>query len=94
MHDEFHAPNAVNNYEPKNYRVIFMKILAAVLGLIFAAQVVIALSTGHVSLGRTAKKDVFRATSPVSFWVNVGVSAVCAVGLVGASFNGKRDNDC
>jgi len=88
-----YAASAVNDHDPKNYRVIFMKGLSALLGVIFAVQVVVALSTGHVSLGRTAKRDVFRATSPVSFWINVGVSAVCAVVLIGVCFKRRRDDD-
>ena len=83
----------MGDYDPTKYRVIFMKIIAALLGLIFAVQVVVALSTGHVSLGRTAKREVFRATSPVSFWINVGVSAVCAVVLIGVCFKRRRDDD-
>jgi len=70
-----------------------MKVLSALLGVAFAVQVVVALSTGHVSLGRTAKREVFRATSPVFFWVNVGVSAACAVVLIGACFGRKRHDD-
>ena len=53
------AVNAVNDYDPKKYRVIFMKVLSALLGLIFAVQVVVALSNGRVSLGRTGKREVF-----------------------------------
>ena len=83
----------MNNYDPRKYRVTFMKIISAVLGLIFAVQVIVALSTGHVSLGRTAKREVYRATSPTSFWINVAVSAVCAVGLIAACFKRKRDDD-
>jgi len=70
-----------------------MKVLSALVGVIFAVQVVVALSTGHVLLGRTAKREVFRATSPVSFWINVGVSAVGAVVLIGACFKRRCDDD-
>jgi hypothetical protein len=84
---------AVNDYDPKNYRVIFWKVLSASLGVIFAVRVVVALWTGHVSLLRTGRREVFRDTSPVFFWINVGVSAVCAVVLIGACFKRKRDDD-
>ena len=84
---------AVNDYDRKKYRVIFMKVLSALLGVTFAVQVVVALSTGHVSLLRTGRREVFRATSPVFFWINVGVSAVCAVVLIGVCFKRKRDDD-
>jgi len=83
------AVNAVNDYDRKNYRVIFMKILSALLGVTFAVQVVVALSTGHVTLLRGGRREVFRATNPVFFWINVGVSAVCAVVLIGACFKKK-----
>ena len=83
----------MNDYDPRNYRVIFMKILSALLGLIFAVQVVIALATGHVTLMRTGRREVFRAASPVFFWVNVGVSAGCAVVLIYACFKRRRDGD-
>jgi len=83
----------VNDYEPKNYRVIFWKVLSALLGLTFAVQVVVALSTGHLSLLRGGRREVFRATSPVFFWINVGVSAVCAVVLISVCFTRKRKRD-
>jgi hypothetical protein len=77
--------------DSEKYRVIFMKALSGLLGLIFAVQAVVALSTGHMSIGRTAKREVYRDTSPAFFWFNVGVSAVCAVVLIGASFKRKCD---
>jgi len=40
-----------------------MRALSALLGLIFAVQVVVALYTGHLLIGRTSKREVFRATS-------------------------------
>jgi len=43
-----------------------MKVLSALLGLIVAVQVVVALSTGHMLVGRTAKGDVFCATTQCS----------------------------
>jgi hypothetical protein len=83
----------VNDYDPRNYRVIFMKILSALLGLTFAVQVVVALATGHVTLMRTGRREVFRATSPVFFWINVGVSAACAVVLIYACLMRRRNDD-
>ena len=87
------AVNAVNDYDPRNYRAIFMKILSALLGLTFAVQVVVALATGHVTLMRTGRREVFREKSPAFFWVNVGVSAGCAVVLIYACFKRRRDGD-
>ena len=75
------------------YRVIFMRILLALLGVTFAVQVVVALSSGHVTLLRTGRREVFRATSPGFFWINVGVSAVCAVVLIAACFQKRRKRD-
>ena len=70
-----------------------MKILSALLGVTFAVQVVVAVSTGHLTLLRTGRREVFRAESPEFFWINVGVSAVCAVVLIGVCFKRKRDDD-
>jgi len=56
------AANGVDDYDRKKYRVIFMKVLSALLGVTFAVQVVVALSTGHVSLLRTGRREVFRAS--------------------------------
>jgi hypothetical protein len=83
--------SAVNDYDPRNYRVIFMKILSALLALTFAVQVVVALATGHVTLMRTGRREVFREKSPAFFWVNVGVSTCCAVVLIYACFKRRRD---
>ena len=84
---------AVNDYDRKKYRVIFMKILSALLGVTFAVQVVVAVSTGHLTLLRTGRREVFRATSPVFFWINVGVSAGCAVVLIYGSLMRRRKHD-
>ena len=83
----------MDDYERKRYRVIFMKILSALLGLIFAVEVVVALATGHVTLMRIGRREVFRATSPVFFWINVGVSAACAVVLIYACLMRRRNDD-
>ena len=81
---------AMDNFDRKKYRVIFMKILSAVLGLIFAVEVVVSLATGHVTLMRTGRREVFREKSPAFFWLNVGVSAGCAVVLIYGSFKRRR----
>ena len=85
--------SAMDDYVRKRYRVILMRILSAVLGLTFAVQVVVALATGHVTLMRTGRREVFREKSPAFFWVNVGVSAGCAVVLIYACFKRRRDGD-
>jgi len=79
--------------DPKRYRLIFMKILSALLGLTFAIEVVVALATGHVTLMRTGRREVFREKSPAFFWINVGVSAGCSVVLIYACFKRRRDED-
>ena len=85
--------SAMDDYDRKRYRVIFMKILSALLGLTFAVQVVVALATGHVTLMRTGRREVFREKSPAFFWSNVGVSAGCAVVLIYACFMRRRNDD-
>jgi hypothetical protein len=83
----------MDDYDRKRYRVIFMRILSAVLGLTFAVQVVVALATGHVTLMRTGRREVFREKSPAFFWINVGVSAGCAVVLIYGSIMRRRNDD-
>ena len=85
--------SAMDYFVPRNYRAIFMRVLSDVLGLIFAVQVFFALSTGHVTLMRTGLREVFRAKTPVFFWMNVGVSAGCAVVLLYACFKRGRNSD-
>ena len=83
----------MDDYDRKRYGVILMRILSAVLGLTFAVQVVVAFATGHVTLMRTGRREVFREKSPAFFWLNVGVSAGCAVVLIYVSFKRRRDGD-
>jgi len=83
----------MDDYDRKRYRVIFMRILSAVLGLTFTVQVVVALATGHVTLMRTGRREVFREKSPAFFWINVGVSAGCAVVLIYTCFMRRRNDD-
>lgn len=83
----------MDDYYRKRYRVILMRILSAVLGLTFAVQVVVALATGHVTLMRTGRREVFREKSPAFFWTNVGVSAGCSIVLIYACFMRRRKDD-
>ena len=68
---------AVNDYDPKEYRVIFMKVLASLLGVIFAVQVVVALSTGHMLIGRTAQREVSRYESDVFLGQRRSFNSLC-----------------
>ena len=83
----------MDDYDRKRYRVILMRILSEVLGLTFAVQVFVALATGHVTLMRTGRREVFREKSPAFFWSNVGVSAGCAVVLIYTCFMRRRHDD-
>ena len=83
----------MDDYDRKRYRVILMRILSEVLGLTFAVQVFVALATGHVTLMRTGRREVFREKSPAFFWINVGVSAGCSVVLIYGSLMRRRKDD-
>ena len=80
----------MDDYDRNRYRVVFFRVLSALLGLIFAVDVAVALYTGQVTTMRTGRRAYHRDTDPGFYFINVGVSAGCAVVLLYAGFRRRR----